>query len=343
MVISFNPLKAIQDTVSAVKNKANEAKGALVDKANEAKGALVDKANEAKGALVDKANEAKGALVDKANEAKGALVDKAKDVFESGIGKMNEVSKAMGSRLNEAKAYVGEAVKATGEVIGKATNAIGEVVGKAAKAIGEVVGNIAKAVKEIAKELLTPDTQPSTPTVRVEGTADAQDAELVSAELAKIPEKYQEMLAKGGAEVVVVRNSITEFFPELAGVQPRGWPPGATWDNVTGVASGKQAVIATVDHDSGTPRLNNHGSTNVVLHEVGHVLDNLRGEADYPDAFLQARTADLNQLSDYQKQAGNAGLQETFAESFASAFTDPSYKDTHPNLYAYWQSLPDFN
>jgi len=182
-------------------------------------------------------------------------------------------------------------------------------------------------------------TVTANPVTKAGGTANAADVALVNAELAKIPEKYRQMLVDNNAQVVVVRNGVTEHYTDLKGVQPRGWPPGSSWDQVTGAALGKEAVIAVVGHSSGYPRLDHGGSSNVVLHEVGHVLHNIA--EGFSADFIKARNADMGSLSAYEKQADAAGLQETFAESFSRAFTDPNYRYTHPNLYAYWQSMPD--
>jgi len=286
-------------------------------------------------AIVNKANEVKQAVDNKVNEVKGKVVSAAQDAFEKVAG----VQQAFGSKMNEAKKLVGDAVQATGAVVGDAFNTVGANIGEAVKTVGKAISNIADFIKGIL-DRSTQNTSGEM-TVKMAGTADANDVALVNAELEKIPEKYRQLLAEKGAQVVVVRDSITEYFPDLKGVQPRGWPPGSTWDSVTGCAAGKEAVIAVVGHGTGTPQLNNHGSGNVVLHEVGHVLDTVTGA--YSDDFIRARNADMGSLSEYEKQSGDAGLQETFAESFARAFTDPNYKDTHPHLYAYWQSMPDLN
>ena len=57
-------------------------------------------------------------------------------------------------------------------------------------------------------------------------------------------------------------------------------------------------------------------------------------------SFVAARNADLNAtncLDVYQKQDGEAGLQETFAESAArSVATGSTYASVCPNLYRFW-------
>jgi RHS repeat-associated protein len=181
------------------------------------------------------------------------------------------------------------------------------------------------------------------PNITSAGTADAADIALVAAEYAKVPQKYREMLKKGGLKLVVVRGSVTEYYTELKGVTPRGWPAGKTWDSVPGLTRGNVVVIATRGHgtDSGpyVPATGDgHGSYNLVFHEVAHVLGGIMG---YETLFQTARQADYGALDAYQRQEGRAGLEETFAESFANVFAgNPNYKTSHPYLSQYWSGNP---
>jgi hypothetical protein len=186
------------------------------------------------------------------------------------------------------------------------------------------------------------------PTVLAGGTANAKDVALVRIELKKMPEKYRQMLMDNNTQFVVVRGSITEYYTDLQGVQPRGWPPGTTWDTVPGAGpSGGNNTVVIAIRGHGTPNGpyvpptgDGHGSYNLVLHEAAHALPIDLNSAQ-TQAFRDARTADFGSLSDYQKQAGDAGLQETFAESFANVFGgNANFANTHPNLDRYWKGLP---
>lgn len=75
-----------------------------------------------------------------------------------------------------------------------------------------------------------------------------------------------------------------------------------------------------------------------MLHEVGHALD--RGKSN-STAFKKARTKDLSALSAYEKQKGKAGLEETFAESYATYYEGNSKAISKtPNLAGYWKKDP---
>jgi hypothetical protein len=182
------------------------------------------------------------------------------------------------------------------------------------------------------------------------GTADAADAELVAQELAKLPPHMLKIMKDNNVKVVACRGSITDHETSLKGVQPRGWPPGSTWDSVPGMymPNKNEVVVATVGHGTSAgahvPQTGEgHGSANVVLHEAGHSVDRF-APADKNSssaAFNSARTKDFSALSSYQQQAGAAGQEETYAESIAHSYGgDANYSTTHPNLANHWASDP---
>lgn len=176
---------------------------------------------------------------------------------------------------------------------------------------------------------------------RLGGTATESDRQAVIRELERLPAEALEALRDHGVHVTVVHDSVVEALPHLAGVRPRGWPPGSTWDTVPGLydPATNQVIIAT--RGGAVPATGNgHGSVNLVVHETGHALDaSVNGHGD--PAFVAARNQDLPNLSTYQTQPGTAGLEETYAESLALYESNPSASQaTQPNLHAYWASNP---
>jgi hypothetical protein len=183
--------------------------------------------------------------------------------------------------------------------------------------------------------------------VATAGTADANDVTLVSRRLAVAPPRVLWATQDRGIHVVACRDSVVEYLPQLKGVQPRGWPDGATWDSVPGVDWGKVVVIAVIGHATGTAHVPGYGegegSFALVLHELGHALDGAMDGTDTYSGrrdFLGARASDSGSLTPYESQAGAAGPQETWAEMFARFYGgDPGLAEQSPSLAALLVSL----
>jgi hypothetical protein len=180
------------------------------------------------------------------------------------------------------------------------------------------------------------------------GTADATDLAALKPIAARLPPQVVSFLVSKGAKIIVCRKSITDHAKDLAGVQPRGWPAGMTWDVVPGVylPDRKQVVVATLPAVPSGRRLpatgEGHGSFNLLLHETMHGHDFLKNHGILKDrTFTTARTADYAKLGSYEQQAGDAGLQETYAESAARSFGhDATLPAGWPNLAQFWAQLP---
>lgn len=188
--------------------------------------------------------------------------------------------------------------------------------------------------KVIARSLVVPG-----------GSGTQQDVDLVVAELEKMPAAALLAMARDGTKVIACRGNVTDYAPELSGVRPRGWPPGATWDTVPGayMPDKNAVVIATTGH--GTPQGahvpatgEGHGSANLVIHEAAHAIDAATG-ASGSTAFNEARNKDIDGLTDYEKQPGAAGQSETFAESAARYYGGGNACNT-PNINDYWRRHP---
>jgi toxin lethal factor len=122
-------------------------------------------------------------------------------------------------------------------------------------------------------------------------------------------------MARKGATVNLFDGGSVAVHPDMAkyaNQQPRGWPPGSTWEQVPGVADGKNIYVA-VDSD-------NHGSGSIMLHEFGHAVDAANGYLVDKPAWKTAYDAVVavhkDDLSPYFLQEGHAGLSEMWAEVF---------------------------
>lgn len=174
------------------------------------------------------------------------------------------------------------------------------------------------------------------------GTGTQVDTELVARKLAVLSPSVLEAIRGLGIRVLACRDSVVDYKPELSGVAPRGWPAGWTWDAIPGVCWDRDVVVAVVGHSGSSPHVPRSGegeaSFDLVLHELGHSLDeNASGKnvlSTLPE-FVEARKADASALSAYESQPGAAGLEETWAETFARAFAhDSSLERDTPHLAA---------
>jgi len=187
------------------------------------------------------------------------------------------------------------------------------------------------------------------------GTLTEQFKNEVIDSLALVPGPIRLALKDAGISVVAAER-LTLGFPDLAGMQPRGWPPGSTWDHAEGVMHGgtKQIGIAQNLYKMSTTQVVASSRVqSVLLHETGHAVDfySSAGYISNDAAYLHAYTADvstINALPDqvaqlgYFLQAGQAGPQECWAECFAAALGHASIGDIgirFPQAYAFVQSL----
>ena len=192
---------------------------------------------------------------------------------------------------------------------------------------------------------VNPNLALATSLVKTGGSGTAEDAKLVAQSLAKLPKSTLEQMQKNGTKVIACRGSVTDYRTDLKGVHPREWPPGKTWDKVPGANNNtrNEVVIAVIGHDTPAgphvPKTGEgHGSVNMVAHEATHSIDRGSPSPSQSDDFTKARKADMNKLSDYEKQTGEGGPRETYAES-AARHAEGKDQDT-PHLKKYWDDHP---
>jgi type VI secretion system secreted protein VgrG len=201
-------------------------------------------------------------------------------------------------------------------------------------------GGAAKPVsnQQLAKQLVKPG-----------GTATQADADVVVAELAKMPPTALQSLADHKVKVVAAKGAVTDFATDLKGVAPRGWPLGKMWDDVPGAYLPDRNAVVIATTDAGKARAlrvpgtgEGHGSMNLVVHEAAHAIDRNAPPTlnSMSKDFLAARTADLPQLPTYERQPGIVGPSETYAESAARIYGGVHGATVTPALDAYWRAHP---
>lgn len=140
-------------------------------------------------------------------------------------------------------------------------------------------------------------------------------------EIEKIPENERRLLAQSGHKISVVEK-VTDADPSLANQQPRGWPPGRTWDDADGAYIGGQKNIVVAERTRSGPSNRAEG---VLKHEVGHAIDVALDNFSQSKEFKEAYEKDLAKLTPEQRkyysyflQPNNAGAQEAFADIYGA-------------------------
>lgn len=184
----------------------------------------------------------------------------------------------------------------------------------------------------------------------VGGTGDSRDLEAIVGHAVTLPDYVLARFEKKGVRFVACRDNVTDFETSLRGKIPRGWEAtGKSWDDVPGayLPDRKRVVVATIAGDQDgrlvpTKSTRRHGSADLLVHEALHGYDFAMGHSVLSDpVFAAARNADFARLDTYEQQGGDAGLQETFAESGARYFVEPDLlATTWPNLHGYWERGP---
>lgn len=177
------------------------------------------------------------------------------------------------------------------------------------------------------------------------GSGTFEDCEAVAREARRLPGFVLERFERKRIRILACRGSVTDFQRSLRDKIPRGWEgTGRSWNDVPGtyLEREKRVIIATIDQDGArvvpTRATRLHGSINLTVHESLHGYDYGSGHSALGDgAFIAARNADLAALDAYQRQAGNAGIEETYAESGSRYVAEAdALRAQAPHLHAYW-------
>jgi hypothetical protein len=172
------------------------------------------------------------------------------------------------------------------------------------------------------QDITTPTPTPNDAPAPVPSVAPSADfTNKVNDTYNALPQNVRDSLAKDGVKVVPT-DKVTDVMPELKGQKPRGWPPGSSWDDVDGAydTTGKRIIVAQRQNSS-KPYTNDVAG--LTRHETGHAVDrlnNLSSQTNFTSAYTREAgnvPAPDKQALDYFLQSGDAGREETFAETFA--------------------------
>ena len=183
--------------------------------------------------------------------------------------------------------------------------------------------------------------------VVIGGTGSHEDLEAVAREAAALPTFVLARFERKKMRLIACRGNITDYRKAYRNKIPRGWEStGKSWNDVPGAyfPDERNVVIATIEEAGGrvvpssATRL--HGSASLVVHESLHGFDYAGNHAVLSDPqFLSARNGDFARLDAYEQQGGQAGLEETFAESGARyACSREPMRTQWPRLFDYWDA-----
>lgn len=149
--------------------------------------------------------------------------------------------------------------------------------------------------------------------------SDGAVAQLHIAHYRMIPDVLRTAVEAEGVKVYISNDKTLPGIDDqgkMAGVQPRGWPKGMTWDIVPGAYSVRDRYVIA---GSGA-----HGSSSVLLHEYGHAIGHVLNY-DNDVRLIAAHTANHKYLEPYFQQGGAggfAGRGEMLAEAFAETIVN---------------------
>jgi hypothetical protein len=118
--------------------------------------------------------------------------------------------------------------------------------------------------------------------VQTDRSATSADSDAMAQHLGSTMSLSQlQKLQSTGLHVIVVRGSVTADRTDLKGVQPRGYPPGKTWDTSSGALTrNNEPLVATHTGPRGereVPGPAQSSSADVTLHEIGHAINRRDG------------------------------------------------------------------
>jgi hypothetical protein len=214
-----------------------------------------------------------------------------------------------------------------------------------------------------------PDSEPRRLPKIINQTNDPAAEQKVMNELDKLPNSVVTALADAKTKIMIVADNVGQA--NLAHVMPqghpRGWDDGKTYSDLPGLydPDDQNTVIIAADADTpkvptvagvpqeGKPPEPRHGSSDMILHELGHAYDKAMHYLSKKKGFVVAyKTVPKEELSKYYIQPkdptnnplepSDDGRSEAFAETFARFYGgQPPQPGTHtPEMDLWWEKNP---
>lgn len=157
----------------------------------------------------------------------------------------------------------------------------------------------------------------------------------------QLPPSLLDKLIENDIKIMLFNGALTEnaSVAYLKGIQPRGYPEGATWDDVPGMGGSHTVFVKIGASNNG----NGHSSVNLELHELAHSIDHIvYGDLYNKPNFLNIWNQEVSILFPNIPYFNNYS-EEYFAEAFAMYYVNQEQnqrlKELAPKTYSYIKSL----
>lgn len=155
----------------------------------------------------------------------------------------------------------------------------------------------------------------------------------INTAIQKLPPNAVKLLQSKGYKITVSR-TITDAVPAAKNQQVRGYEAHATWNSVYGMfnRTTRRVIMAeNAEQKDGYGRMSysklhdQKRRAGILRHEFGHAIDHYLRNFSHSPEFVAAYNKGLKTISvpeqavlSYYLQPGHAGMEEAFAEIFAS-------------------------
>lgn len=183
----------------------------------------------------------------------------------------------------------------------------------------------------IIKEQIEIKTPPNVK-VNIRDTVSASFGNKATKIIDNLPDKIKNTLAANDVSIEISHH-LSEVYPELKGITPRGWAPGTTWDAAEGLYHGTKKQVGCSEFVKYAEDMDwqaGRSPKDVLPHEIGHAFDDT-GVIKYSASsdFKKAYKKDLKRIEKekidttqyyYFLQSGDVGRSELFAEGFSNLY-----------------------
>ena len=168
------------------------------------------------------------------------------------------------------------------------------------------------------------------PPVEYRNGVNPQDPRVLKhmAEIEKVPDQIQRLIADKGGYIVFFNGPLTEQ-PEMQhckGQQTPNWPDGTTWDAMIGCYNDKIVFLGIDGNYIGYRDISIHEYGNISLHEYGHSIDEVIGQMIFGMPLSLTPIAEKILKENKKLREFYKGIPEEFIAFAVNEFYQSPYK-----------------